>query len=336
MRSPPFRLAGETSWRCYSLLVVPRTANDLLGLAGVLEEVGVEARWLGDDSVEIGGTPFAVERVKVVRERDGALLAHVHDASARPPTIIVADRISEAARAQLSRVDLAWLDRRGHLWIRTAGIFVNADVRPSTGPPARRVVEIFKGTGLDVALGLLRFPLESYGVNQLAREIGRSPGRVSEILSALRRQGLVGADNLPIIPELFWAIAEEWKPRWTPMPSAPPPEPPERYRLTGTLGALALDVPLVAGAAGTWPRLYVADDVDLATVLGAYGAASGWTGSEVAVCPSRYGFTWGSSTYRDGYLVANPLVVALDLAQDRARGSELLEGWAPKDFTRVW
>lgn len=73
--------------------MVPRTANDFVGLAGALEEVGVEARWLGDDSVEIGGTPFAVERVKVVRESDGALLAHVHDASARPPTIIVADRI---------------------------------------------------------------------------------------------------------------------------------------------------------------------------------------------------------------------------------------------------
>ena len=316
--------------------MVPRTANDLLGLAGALEEVGVEARWLGDDSVEIGGTPFAVERVKVVRESDGALLAHVHDASARPPTIIVADRISDAARAQLSRVDLAWLDRRGHLWIRTAGIFVNADVRPSTGPPARRVVEIFKGTGLDVALGLLRFPFEPYGVNQLAREIGRSPGRVSEILEALRRQGLVGADNLPTVPELFWAVAEEWKPRWTPMPSAPPPELPERYRLTGTLGALALDVPFVAGAAGTWPSLYVADDVDLATVLGAYGAASGWARSEVAVCPSRYGFTWKSSADRDGYLVANQLVVALDLAQDRARGHEILEGWDPKEFTRVW
>ena len=256
--------------------------------------------------------------------------------SARPPTIIVADRISEAARAQLSRAGLAWLDRRGHLWIRTAGIFVNADVRPSTGPPAHRVIEIFKGTGLDVALSLLRFPLESHGVNQLAREISRSPGRVSEILTALRRQGLVGADNLPMIPELFWAVAEEWKPRWTPLPSPPPPEPPERYRLTGTFGALALEVPLVAGAAGMRPRLYVADDVDLATVVGAYGSASGWTGSEVAICPSRYGFAWMSPAHRDGYPVANQLVVALDLAQDRARGHEVLEGWDPKEFTRVW
>jgi hypothetical protein len=296
----------------------------------------VEARWLGDDRVEVGGTAFAVEQVKVVRESDGALLAYAHEASGRPPTIVVSDRISEAARTHLSQVDLAWLDRRGHLWIRTAGIFVNADVQPSTGPPARRVIEILKGTGLDVALALLRFPLEPYGVNQLAREIGRSAGRVSEILTALRRQGLVGADNRPIVPELFWFVAEEWEPRWTPMPSAPPPEPPERYRLTGTLGALALDVPLVAGAAGAWPRLYVADEVDLATVAGAYGAVSGSTGSEVAVCPSRYGFTWTSPARRNGYLVADQLVVALDLAQDRARGREILEGWAPEGSTRVW
>lgn len=43
--------------------------------------------------IEIGGTPFVIERVKVVRESDGALSAHIWDAAARPPTIIVADRI---------------------------------------------------------------------------------------------------------------------------------------------------------------------------------------------------------------------------------------------------
>ncbi len=333
---PSVFVDGEFPRKGYSLLVVPRMQNSSDDLAGALNEAGVEARWLGADSVEIGGTTFVVDRMKVVRESDGALLAHVYDTSARPPTIIVADRISEAARAQLSRAGVAWLDRRGHLWLRMAGVFVNADVRPSTGPPARRVMEIFTGTGLDVALGLLRFPLESYGVNQLAREIGRSPGRVSEILTELRHQGLAGADNLPITPELFWAVADEWKPRWTPMPAPPAPEPPERYRLTSTLGALALEVPLVAGVAGTWPRLYVADDVDLATVVGAYGSASGSTGSEVAICPSRYGFSWKSSAHRDGYPVANQLVVALDLAQDRARGHEVLEGWDPKEFTRVW
>ena len=284
----------------------------------------------------MAGTRFAVMPVKVVREADAALMARLHEENVGPPTIVVADRISEAARAELSRAGLAWLDRRGHLWIRAEGLFVNADVPPTNVPPFRRVVEVLKGTGLDVALALLASPHEPHGVHEIARQINRSAGRVSEILSALRSQGIVGTENRPIVPELFWAVSEEWKPRWTPIPSAPPPEPTERYRLSGTLGALALGVPLAASAGGTWPRLYVADDTDLTTVLSSYGAGSGWTGSEVAVCPSRFGFTWGSTARHDGYVVANHLVVALDLAQDKARGREVLESWDPQGSPRVW
>ena len=253
-----------------------------------------------------------------------------------PRTIIVADRISTAAREELSRAGLAWFDRRGHLWVRTPGLFVNAQVSSGSVVPSRRVVSVFRGTGLDVALVLLMRPGEPQGVHAVARQIDRSPGRVSEILSELRSQGLVGSDNRPFVPELFWAVAEEWKPRWHPMAQAPPPEPPERFRLSGTLGAVSLGAPLAAGPAGGWPRLYVADDTDLATVVGAYGAPSGWTGSEIAVCPSRYGFTLPSSTNRDGFLVASALIIALDLAQDRARGREILEGWDPPETARVW
>lgn len=315
--------------------MAPRTSNGPSGLTEALAQAGVPARWKGD-GVEIAGTRFEVVPVKVVREADATLLAHLHEQRDCPPTIVVSDRISEAARVELSRVGLAWLDRRGHLWIRTEGLFVNADVVPSTVSPSPRVVEALKGAGLDVALALLASPREPHGVHEIARQINRSAGRVSEILASLRSQGIVGTENRPIVPELFWAVSEEWKPRWVPISSAPPPEPTERYRLSGTLGALALGVPLAARAGGTRPRLYVADDVDLTSVLSAYGAGTGWTGSEVAVCPSRFGFTWASTVGHDGYLVANHLVVALDLAQDKARGHEVLERWDPGGFSRVW
>ena len=156
------------------------------------------------------------------------------------------------------------------------------------------------------------------------------------VSSELRSQGLVGSDNRPFVAELFWAIAEEWKPRWHPMPQAPLPDPPERFRLNGTLGADSLGAPVAAGPAGGWPRLCVADDTDLGTVVGAYGAPSGWTGSEIAVCLSRYGFTLPSTTSRDGFLVANGLIIALDLAQDRACGRGILEAWDPQETVRVW
>lgn len=291
---------------------------------------------MAGDRVEIAGVPFAVNELKVVRESDARLIAHLHEADGAAATIIVADRISTAAREELSRAGLAWFDRRGHLWVRAPGLFVNAEVSSGSVVPPRRVVSVFKGTGLDVALALLVDPAKPQGVHAVARQINRSPGRVSEILSELRSQGLVGSDNRPFVPELFWAVSEAWKPRWHPMQQVPPPEPPERFRLSGTLGAVSLGVPVAAGPAGGWPRLYVADDTDLATVVGAYGAPSGWTGSEIAVCPSRYGFTLTSSTSRDGFLVANGLIIALDLAQDRARGREILEGWNPQEPVRVW
>jgi hypothetical protein len=280
--------------------------------------------------------PFAVKELKAVRESDARLLGHLHKEDGEAATIVVADRISAAAREELSRAGLAWFDRRGHLWVRAPGLFVNAEVSSDSVVPSRRIVSVFRGSGLDVALALLVRPGEPQGVHGVARQIVRSPGRVSEILSELRTQGLVGTDNRPFVPELFWAVAEEWKPRWHPMSQAPPSEPPERFRLSGTLGAVSLGVPLAAGPAGGWPRLYVADDTDLATVVGAYGAPSGWTGSEIAVCPSRYGFTLTSSTRRDGFLVANGLIIALDLAQDRARGREILDGWDPQETVRVW
>jgi hypothetical protein len=315
--------------------VVPRTANNP-GLAEALEHAGVSPVRVAVDRIEIGGVPFAINERKVVRESDARLLAHMHEEDGGAATIIVADRISTSARDELSRAGLAWFDRRGHLWVRAPGLFVNAEVSSGSVVPPPRVVRVFRGTGLDVALALLVHPDEPQGVHAVARQIDRSPGRVSEILSELRSQGLVGSDNRPFVPELFWDVAEEWKSRWHPMPQAPPPEPPDRFRLSGTLGAVSLGAPVAAGPAGGWPRLYVADDTDLATVVGAYGAPSGRTGSEIAVCPSRYGFTLTSSKSRDGFIVANGLIVALDLAQDRARGREILDGWHPPETARVW
>ena len=88
-------------------------------------------------------------------------------------TIIVADRISTAAREELSRVGLAWFDRRGHLWVRAPGLFVNAEVSSGSVMPSRRVVSVFRGTGLDVALALLVYPSEPQGVHAVARQIDR-------------------------------------------------------------------------------------------------------------------------------------------------------------------
>ena len=318
----------------YPLFVAPRIENGgSAALLDALAQAGVPHRPISEHGIEIGGRLYEVMPARVVRESDSALITHDLEDRRASPVVVVAERISAAARENLSRAGIAWLDRRGRLWIRADGMFVNTEVAPSTVPPTR-VVEVLSGTGLDVAVALLISPAEPQGVNALARRIGRSPGRVSEILKALRSAGLVEAGNRPVIPELFWDVAERWRTRWTPLNTAPDPQPPERYRLSGTLGAVALDAPLAAGA-GSWPQLYVGDEADATALTNAYGAP-GWTAAEIAACPSRFGFSIMSGVERDGYPVASHLVVAFDLAQDRARGREVLEGWQPTEVTRVW
>jgi len=190
-------------------------------------------------------------------------LAQKHGRSDISRVVVVADRISADARRQLTDAGIAWLDRRGHFWMRVPGNYVNADI-PSTAPVSPRVVDILSGTGFDVCLALLESPDVPVGVNELARKIGRSPSRVSEILAALRREGLVESGNRPMVPEMFWDVADRWRPRWIPLAAEPKPEPADRYRLSGTAGALALGAPIAVGT--NWPQLYVADDTDIAAI----------------------------------------------------------------------
>lgn len=95
----------------------------------------------------------------------------------------------------------------------------------ATALPPTRMVDILNGTGFDVCRTLLTSPDTAVGVNELARKIPRSLGRVSEILAALRREGLVESGNRPVVPKLFWDVAERWGPCWIPLSTEPKPEP---------------------------------------------------------------------------------------------------------------
>ena len=284
--------------------------------------------------VRIAGVDLVVKETSVVRQGDAALIAEGQQGFEVAPLMVVADRISADARQRLSDAGVAWLDRRGHLWIKVPGLYVNTDIPRTGAPPPPRVVDISSGTGFDVCIALLTSPDAPVGVNELARKIGRSPGRVSEILTALRREGLVEGGNRPAVPELFWDVADLWRPRWIALSTVPEPEPADRYRLSGTVGALVLGAPLAAGT--NWPQLYVADDADVAAIASAYGASAGWPAAEIAVCPSTYAMSLASTVSRNHFPVATAVVVAFDLAQDKARGREILESWSPEVSPRVW
>lgn len=299
-------------------------------VAQSLGALAVPAKALSPLAVEADGRQILVEARRSVSQTEAEGLARKFAGG-----IIVADRISEEARRVLAEGHVAWLDRRGHLQLRGATVHIDAEVPPLVQPEPTRVTDLFVPTGLDIAVALLLQPEETHRTTEVATLIGRSPGRVSEILAALRDRGLVDRQGRPLIPDLFDEMADAWAPSWRPLRTLPQPDA-DLFRLSGTLGAVWHQAPVVVSA--DWPaELYVENQSELRAVLRSHGASSAMPpAGRVALCPSRYGWAVPAKFSHDGFPVANHIVVALDLAQDRGRGREILESWNPEGHIRVW
>jgi hypothetical protein len=277
--------------------------------------------------------------------------------------VLVADRISEAVRAELRSHGWGWLDLRGHLHLAGHGVFVDADVPPVKGRADRK--DAFSGSaGLEVACALLLEPDIRHGVRDLARRLARSPSTVSEVLHAFRSQGLVGADGVAVLPDLFWETVSAWRPRDVPLSDLPRPgtgsvnaalqlgfddvEAQPGWALTGTLAAAAYGAP-VAARSDYPPEFYVPSPAILRRAMRLLGVAvdadhrraSVRVAPVSAVCEQRIdpsgqqAKAWAFTN--EPWPLAHPLFVALDLARDPGRGREILEGWQPpRPWRRVW
>jgi hypothetical protein len=316
---------------CYSVFVPARSPKTPAEeIVWSLTALDVPAEALSPTVVETDGRHITVEVRKSVSQPEAEGLARKLAGQ-----IIVADRISAEARRVLADARVAWLDRRGHLQLRGATMRIDADVPPLVRPESTRVNEVFVPTGLDIGMALLLEPEAPHRTMEVAATIGRSPGRVSEILAAMRDRGLVDRDGRPSVPDLFDEMADAWAPAWQPLGLLPGTDL-DLYRLSGTLGAVSHRAPVVATA--DWPaELYVEDQIELRALLRTHGASPGTPAAgQVAVCPSRYGWAVRAEVSHRGMPLANHIVVALDLAQDRGRGREILEGWDPEGHDRVW
>jgi hypothetical protein len=248
--------------------------------------------------------------------------------------MVVADRISADAREVLTAASVGWYDRRGHVRLVLPGIAVDADVVPQLLPPVR-VIDPFSPAGRDVAIALLFEPESPLTTVAVAARTGRSQGRVSEIMGALREQSLLTEDGRPLVPELFWDLTAAWKPRWVPVGSSVG-IPPLGCKIGGFVGAHALG--MAVALSPNYPAdLYVADEASLRSVLRAFGGVEtgGVPQARVAVCPSAYAWRLEGPSSPN---FVHPLVVALDVAQDMGRGREALETWHPDPelVRRVW
>jgi hypothetical protein len=236
------------------------------------------------------------------------------------------------------------------------GVLVDADVPVLSVPPAERSGVVGQ-VGIEVATLLLLDPDGQVGIRSTAAVLGRSPSAISRALQFLRAAGLVDEERKPAVPELFWDLATHWKPVGHDLASLPSLDRgPENlalrlglddveattgWALSDTVAAAVYGAPV--GMRADHPRdFYVPDQSTLRRAVQVLGQASPPLSRAgrvrlapvPAVCARRVDASaWGSEPWP----LAEPLFVALDLAQDPGRGREILDGWTPEEpWHRVW
>jgi len=335
-----------------------------LGFLAALEHVGLDPAAPQDLDGD-GGADFSIDDATT-----GTTFALVCNAIATRSSVrqleaadtddhkvLASRRISQELRGELSRRGIGFYDGRGHLRLHKPPLVVDTIV-PGLSPSAeqRRRLRIERGALLDVALAAL-MGQTSAGVRATATAIGRAPGTVSKNLGLLREAGLVNDDNTAVVPELFAAVAEEWRPARIPL-----------AKLPGTKAGAVADK-LILGmrdedeigwvladhhAAGAWgapvvldssspPDFYVPTAQATSNAKALLGSAEfGRHACTVAVAPSavvcrnRFSPPRSRSSH---WLAPAPVIAALDLASDPGRGSEILQAWHPansEEISVVW
>ena len=270
--------------------------------------------------------------------------------------VVVAPRITSAARSVLNEAGVSWLDLRGHLRLVGAGVLVDTTVAPLSDPaPERRGV--LGQVGLELAALLLVDPEKTWGVRSAGSALSRAPSSVSKAFAALRAAQLVTDELRPEGPELFWELAQHWGSARADVASLPEPghgreiealrlgvdgvETTTGWALSDTVAAAHYGAP-VAIRSDHPLDFYVPDRTALRRALHLLGPApsASQRAGQVrvapvpAVCQRRVdGSTWAGTHWP----LAQPLFVALDLAQDPGRGREILRDWTPtRQRQRVW
>lgn len=266
--------------------------------------------------------------------------------------LLVADRVTNDARFLLHKAGWGWLDLRGHLHVAGPGLFVDTDV-PALKPRPGRSAPLAGRVALEVAAHLLLDPDEPVGVRRLAARLGRAPSSVSEAIASLHEAGLLDARRRPAIPELFWELAARWDSPTADLASTPAPgeDAVDRalrigrnisegvgWALSETLAAAAYGAPV--GIRSDHPgEFYVPDASTLRRAVQLLGAAPDHTSrrATIRVAPVPIICAERVPAPQDGWPLAQPLFVALDLARDPGRGAEILSNWTPPQaWHRVW
>ncbi|MGB3411853.1 MAG: hypothetical protein WBA45_11715 [Microthrixaceae bacterium] len=296
-----------------------------------LGDLGLDVRVDGD-AILVDGTRTVPLLVSRAHPTPADLTSLITDARGRGPAVIVADRISESGRSVLRSEGWGWLDRRGHLRIWAPGARIEGPL-PTVGTGRPASSNLWTPLGLEVALHALVNPTEVISARRVASAIGRSVGATHELIARFSAAGLVGRrTRLPLLPDLFWETAAHWPDGdWTPLPLslgevAQRTGPQELVRVderAATLGGARI------AAAGELPaRCYVKSPAALRRLR---GLVERDTQAQCWVRESPVEWVPLNNEHPPDeahpWAVAAPMLCALRLAADPARGSEIIEDW---------
>ncbi|WP_257430823.1 transcriptional regulator [Nocardioides carbamazepini] len=328
-----------------------------------LQHLGVDARPLGpSEGADAGGDLLLVEpdgiataidlkRRSLVDEKTAERLLADHDAR-RGVLMVVADRVTEHARRTLSTTGTGYYDLRGHLALHAPGVVLNTHV-PAVKDRPTRTDALAGKAGLEVATALLMTPDRAVVVRELARGLERSASTVSNVLAALRRDDLLDDVNTVAGTELFWQVAQRWPAKRTYLARAPLAgdnslasplrfgiRDPVGWALTDSTAATAYGAPL-ASRADQVMDFFVPDESVLRRATNLLSVSDSPTHARATIrlapVPAVVSRRVRPSDNPHAWPLAHPLFVALDLAQDRGRGREILEAWTPAEpWRRVW
>jgi hypothetical protein len=306
-------------------------ADGLAEVAEALASLDISAH-LETDVLVVDGhrlVPHLVERAHPTPADLRELVAGTQN---HLPAIVVADRISEAGRDVLRGAGWGWLDRRGHLRMWTPGVRIET-VLPHLDPGRPTTGNVWTPVGLEIALAAMCNPTEPVTARRIAGRIGRSVGATHELIGRFAERGLIGPrTHLPLMPELFWETAGRWPDDgWVALPVG-------LEELAAKLGADELVRVDERAATLGGARIPAAGDLPTRCYVPTAGALRRAKSLVDRDQPTR---TWvRQSPVRwlpelDGlppgddhpWRIAHPLVCALRLAADPARGKEIVEAW---------
>lgn len=328
---------------------------DALAQLGV-QAAGSSGSRTAEVVIEPVGTRVRVERRALVTDDVAGRLLAEEPRFPDAVLLVVGDRVTEPARRLLTSRGAGYYDLRGHLALRSDSIVIDADVEPATGRAERRHA-LAGGAGLEVATALLMQPASGAAVRELARALGRSPSTVSEVLAALRRDGLIDERHRVAGSGLFWQVADRWPATRSYLSQLPASgsdatvtrplrlglvdaESTTGWALTDSAAALAYGAPLAVRAEQVLD-FYVPDQAIVRRAATLLGAASSRSQARCAVraapVPAACSHRVDLAASPFEWPLAHPLFVALDLAQDTGRGREILGAWTPPArWARVW